>query len=341
MDREPSRRVTAHDVARLAGVSQTTVSLVYRDAASGARIPEATQERVRAAGAELGYVPNHVARSLRSDRTNLIGLATTLNAMSALQGIRAARETARQAGRQLLVLPGDDEAALLQALDLAARGMLDAIILCPTTKAVEDKALTVADAGRTVVATSLPRRTRLTVVEPDLKSAGQLAADHLWTLGHRSVVLAGPSTGADDARFSAFLAEWGRRGGTATLHLSGRGGADDGRTAGRTLATSTGPGLATAVFGFNDDYAMGVVAGLSEQGLQVPTDVSVMGCDNAPMAPFLQPSLTTIDLDSSGLMGKAVQLVTEALDGAPAPRRKRHRVAATLVARGSTSTAAS
>jgi len=250
-------------------------------------------------------------------------------------GIRAARETARKSGRQLLVLPGDDEADLLQAFDLAARGVLDGLILFPTTKLVEQRALKVSESGRTVVATNLPRRTRLPVVELDLRSVGRLAASHLWSLGHRSVMTAGPSSGGEDARFSSFVAEWTRLGGTVTPHLTGRGTAEDGLRAGRAVAAEVGRRGVTAVFAFTDDFAVGVIAGLADAGLDVPGDVSVIGCDNAPLGQFLRPALTTIDPDNAGLMDQAVRLVVELLDGGPT-RRRRHKIAATLTVRDST-----
>ncbi|WP_184749295.1 LacI family DNA-binding transcriptional regulator [Microbacterium thalassium] len=309
-----SGRVGVREVARAAGVSTQTVSRVINGAAS---VRPETRDRVVAAMAELGYRVNNAARSLGTRTTRTIGVvASDADLYGPATAIAELEAAARRSGRWIATAYAD--AADPASVDAAAEHLLsqgvDGMILVaphePTMSAVERRVLDVP----------------LVAMHGGEGAAAQtagaaLAVEHLAGLGHRRIARLG---GARDwieetaraAGFAAALektglivvAEW--RGDWSAR--SGFGAAGDVAAA---VAAEEGP---TAIVVANDQMALGLIAGLSAAGLDVPGDVSIMGFDDNPDAAFYRPALTTIRLDIAGEARRCVAAALATVSDEPA-----------------------
>ena len=307
----PPRTPVLADVAELAGVSQQTVSRVVRGSPSVAR---RTRERVEQAIAEVGYQPNAAARTLVTRRSRRIGVVA---ASSALYGpamtLTGIQEAARAAGYSVTVvmvsdlLPASVSAALSE---LRAQNVDGAIAVVPE------------DASQTAVASadaSFP-----CVLAPGLDgdgipdaywgevAAARAATQHLIGLGHATVHhVAGPQDWAESrARATGWRTALVENLRTVPRPVRGSWTARSGLSAGREVVAAG----ATAVFAANDHMAIGVLRAVTEAGLSVPRDVSVIGFDDVPEAEFLNPPLSTVHQDFGEIGRRCVRVLLGRLD---------------------------
>jgi DNA-binding LacI/PurR family transcriptional regulator len=330
------RRPGGTDVARLAGVSQKTVSRVFNNEPKV--LPE-TRERVLAAAQRLGYRPNGAARALLTGRTHRIGVVSLGTAHFGPSSLLVALEReARSINYSLSIANsfGEDSSGLAAAMEsLLAQGV-EAIIL---SEPVED--------GDEPLEADVPVLTlgRAPVVHaPTLLSVwaaegGEAAAEvtrYLLSLGHRTVHhIAGPHRWwAARERREHWRDALVAAGADVPEALTGDWTAARGYELGRELARD--PGV-TAVFAANDETAIGVIHALHAAGRSVPGDVSVAGFDDLPIAAHVWPPLTTVSSDNAELAATGLRYLVEFLNDPatrPAPPPKhRHR----LVIRDSTS----
>ncbi len=330
------RRPGGTDVARLAGVSQKTVSRVFNNEP---RVTEETRDRVLAAAQRLGYRPNGAARALLTGRTYRIGVVSLGTAHFGPSSLLVALEREARAINYSLSIAnsfGDDSSGLTAAMDsLLAQGV-DAILL---SEPVED--------GDEALVSDVPVLTlgRAPVVHaPTLLSVraaegGEAAAEvtrYLLDLGHRTVHhVAGPQRWwAARERWQHWRDTLVAAGAEVPEVLDGDWTAARGFDLGRTLARD--PGV-TAIFAANDETAIGVIHALHAAGRAVPGDVSVVGFDDIPVAAHVWPPLTTVSSDNAELAATGLRYLAEFLEDPatpPAPPPKhRHR----LVFRDSTS----
>lgn len=335
------KRVTVKEVASRAGVSVTTVSWVVRGGAGGnVRISPATRARVEQVIEDLGYRPSAVARNLRAQRTQLLAaMVPDLTNPFFPQMIRGAQETAERDDYQLAVYDTHGSHARERAF---VTGMLDrradGVMLVPLYLTDGDVAELVA-AGLSVVTTGAESGvTAVDVVTEDLAHAAEVAMAHLLELGHTRIAhLAGPQ----DVFAGRVRLEVYRQAIEAT------GTAPDDRLVrfGDFTASGVGPAVdalmrledpPTAIFAANDQMAIAALKQLRRRGVDVPSDVSVVGIDNIPDATSVDPELTTVDLDPVGL-GRllARTLVARIQTGTNEPG-SRTAVRGGLVVRGST-----
>ncbi|MBX5440920.1 MAG: LacI family DNA-binding transcriptional regulator [Solirubrobacteraceae bacterium] len=303
----PERPPTSHDVARLAGVSQPTVSRALRDEAG---VSEATKQAVRAAAEQLGYIPIQRGRSLSTSRSGQIAVVVhDLATPFSLEILQAADAVLHGAGQRMLVLTPDaaDEALAPRLLD----GSLDGAILTTT---MLDSSLPQRLARRGLPFVLLNREVDDApgdVCVVDNVAGGRLAAEELLAAGHREIAaLFGPaqtSTGRDrEAGFRAALAEAGvalperrTRRGPYTFAF--------GRAATAALL-ETRP---TALFCGDDVVAIGAYNALLARGASVPGDVSLIGFDDLSLAAWDVFQLTTVRGDLVRLMRTAAELLLE------------------------------
>ncbi len=340
-----SRPVTIRDVAALAGVSQPTASLVLGRHPT-ARVAAATRERVLAAAAELGYKPNVVARSLARGRSFALGVVVPdLRNPFVLDVIAGAERVASSAGYAVLLCDQSARPVAAHLETLRAR-QIDGVLL----DAVGAAALPAnALRGVKVVLIDEPSD-QWPGVSTDAQRAGALAAEHLLALGHREVAFIGPSSDVHAFRmrergFVKALREAGvsvRSDRWRRAPATVRGGQTSMRA---LLALQPRP---TAVFCANDLVAIGAVKQCLTQGVSLPTDVSVVGCDDIEMARFITPELTTITVPARELGARAARLLLSLIEHVNTPveaqvvaaRRALSRpLPVRLVARGSSSIA--
>ncbi|MEV4668735.1 LacI family DNA-binding transcriptional regulator [Microbacterium sp. LWO12-1.2] len=299
---EPRRTVGVRDVAARAGVSRQTVSRVLNDHPDVA--PE-TQERVRAAMAELGYRMNNAARALGTRRSRTLGvLASDALQYGPSRSIAALEASARDAGYWVSAAFADagDAAAVVAAVDhLVAQGVEGIVVVAPharTLAALDDlridvPVITLHSAGRGAPGLSV-----------DQAAGARLAVAALADAGHTRIAhLAGPADWLEaESRTEGFAAELAARGLDAGPVIEGDWSAGSGYAA---VAAVRASGV-TAVFAANDQMALGLLGGLHEAGLAVPGDISVVGFDDIPDAAYYWPQLTTVRQDFDELARRAV-----------------------------------
>ncbi len=307
------RSIGVRDVAVRAGVSRQTVSRVLNDHPDVA--PE-TQERVRAAMAELGYRMNNAARALGTRRSRTLGvLASDALQYGPSRSLAALEASAREAGYWVSAAFADaaDAEAVVAAVDhLVVQGVEGIVVVAPHAQTLE--ALAALRIGVPVV-TLHSAGLGETGLSVDQVAGARLAVAALADAGHTRIAhLAGPTDWLEaESRADGFAAELAARGLTPGPVIAGDWSAGSGHAAVEAVRRSG----VTAVFAANDQMALGLLSALHEAGLGVPDDVSVVGFDDTPDAAYYWPALTTVRQDFDELARRAVAAVIG--DGAAAP----------------------
>ena len=326
-------RPTGRDVARAAGVSQATVSLVFSDSeVTRARVSAPTRERVRAAARQLGYQPQAAGRQLRLGRTGLVHLAVP-NILGPFfaRVLDGAQGAATGLGVAVVVSSGWDGPTLARA---HGDGRFDGLLLCSPDDSQlgglpDPVPVVFLDAEPPTVPSPL-RRT----LELDVAGGMAAAVDHLRGLGH---VRLGHLRSTDSAHtFRSRQAGFERAArGLEVLEtgVSINGGLEAARAAGRELLDR--PDRPSAVVCDDDVVAAGLYHAAAELGLRIPDDLSVVGIDNILAAALLTPGLTTVDLPGERLGGAGMELLAALIAG-DAPAGPDRPLATTLVVRAST-----
>lgn len=326
------RRVTIHDVAARAGVSQPTASLVLSNHPR-ARVAPATRQRVLDAAAELGYKPNVVAKSLASRRSFALGvIVPDVRNPFVADVITGAERVAADAGYAVL-LCDQSARSVRQHLDVLRARQIDGVLLDAVgASTLPDEAL----AGVNVVLIDEPSE-RWPGIATDAVMAGRLAAEHLLELGHTEMAFIGPASDVHAFRmrergFVGRLREAGIALRSARLRrapatVSG------GRDAMRLLLAN-GP-RPTAVFCANDLMAIGALKQALTAGLSLPTDLSVVGCDDIELARYVTPELTTISVPARELGARAARLLLQLIEQSPQRVSASRLLPVRLVTRGS------
>jgi LacI family transcriptional regulator len=329
---------TMNDVARAADVSIATVSHVI----NGTRFvsPERV-ERVHAAMLELDYTPDGTARSLRVGRTDTIGLIVPDNSNPFFGELARWIEDAGFAAGYTTILANSNERSYRERryIDTLLSKRIDGLIITPTAES-DDEAVVNSLRKVRIPVVVMDRDVDLpnadVVIYDDGRGSGD-AARHLLELGHTQLAcIAGPP-GVPLERLEGFL---------QTTYAAGVEVADDaivsgdfhfagGRDATRALLAADV--RFTAVFAANDLMAAGAIRELTENGLRVPADVSVVGFDDAPIAEMLSPTLTTVRQPLQEMADAAVSLLLARVSkGGDAKTGTRRVLPTSLVVREST-----
>jgi DNA-binding LacI/PurR family transcriptional regulator len=296
-------------------------------------VAPATRERVRAAASTLGYRPNVVAQSLARGRSFALGvIVPDLRNPFFVDVIAGAERVAAAAGYALL-LCGETERPVDAHLETLLSRQIDGVILDAANAASLDAG---ALAGVNVVLVDEPPE-RWPGVASDAMGAGRLVAEHLLGLGHRQLAFIGPSSNVHTFRMRergfvqalraagvALPSRWLRR---APATAAG------GRDAMRALLNDRP--RPSAVFCANDLLALGALKAAAEARVRVPSELSLVGCDDIEMAQLVTPELTTVAVPARELGAGAARLLLRQLAGEPA-RAASAPLAVRLVARGTT-----
>jgi DNA-binding LacI/PurR family transcriptional regulator len=289
-----SRGVVMVDVARLAGVSQKTVSRVVNGAP---HVRPAVRERVNRAIEELGYRPNVAAQALARERSHTIGvLALGTRFFGPSRRVFTLEHEARRLGYTM---------ALTSVPDLSARSVdIDPAQL----------------AGLPVVTSAgwITGVSRQAVVDIDQEEACRELTSYLLNLGHETVWHVGGPRGWDAAQKR--VVGWRsalRHAGARVPHvLYGDWSAASGYEQGRKLAPRDD---VTAIFAANDQMAMGILRAFHEVGRDIPGDVSVVGFDDVPEAEFQMVPLTTVGIDADEAAQRILAELLRMIEGGEPP----------------------
>jgi LacI family transcriptional regulator len=297
------KRVTILDVAARAGVHPATVS---RALSRPEKVAPDTRKRVEAAVSRLGFVPNRAAQVMKTGRTgNIAVIVPDITNPHFASMVRAVERAARASDLQVLLADaGEHWREEIRAARTFAPDVDGFVVLSPRGLHRDVEAL----GGRSAVFVNRPVAGHAAVL---LRSAPAVhdALLHLAAFGHRRLVFLGGPTGS--------WAAVERRG--AVRKTARTVGVDvevmDASTPTFEAAVECVPRVlrtaATAVIAFNDQMALGVVAGLGRLGVAVPGDLSVVGFDDVPMAAMVAPPLTTISLPTEQAGTTAVELLVD------------------------------
>ncbi|MCU1445527.1 LacI family DNA-binding transcriptional regulator [Cryobacterium sp.] len=314
---------TLRDVAALAGVSIKTVSNVVHDFE---HIRPATRTKVRAAIDELGYKPNITARSLRSGRTGVIGLALPELSLSYFAELADAIIQAAER-RHLVVLleqtGGGDRDREIAMLSSPRLQLTDGLIFSPLGMSTDDAELLnvgypLVLLGERVFGSPVDHVTMHNV------EAAKAATRHLISRGRRRIAVIGAHegelVGSAALRLQGYreaLSESGIPFDPALIGHVGLWHRLDGAEAMRAMIDS-GVNF-DAVFGLNDALALGAMRVAQVAGLRVPEDVMFMGFDGLDETQYSLPTLSTIDPGRDEIADTAVRLLVQRIEEGVTP----------------------
>ena len=331
------RRATQKDVARLAGVSQATVSMVLSGGAPA--IPAETWERITNAARELGYVPNRAAQALRTSRTMTIACIvpdiTNPFYPALIRGIQSV--TDKVSYDVLSVNTDGSPERERHFLDWFRQGRVDGVIgVFFTLKAKDFKPL--VDAGVPVVRIESSKKRGGDIAIDDIfvdsRAAAYAVTKRLLALGHSRIAMIAGRGGPQGVRVEGYreaLLEAGIEPHVVIDEAFSEVGGT--RAAEKILDGGFAP---TAIFAANDLMAIGVMQALRERGIEMPRDVAVVGFDDISAARLVTPPLTTVAQFQDKMGARAAKILLDRLNGKAPPGGTATEMPFSLIERGST-----
>lgn len=340
--RASGQGVSLKSLAEHVGLSQAAVSLVINRSPGAKSIPHRTQELIREAARELNYRPNHIARSLRQQRSYTIGVVVPeISEGYAALVMSGIEDHLLQEGYFYFVVSHHhrDELIVEYPLMLQQRAVEGLIAV--------DTAITRAAQVPLVAVSGHRELPGVTNIVLDHARAATLAMEHLTKLGHRQIAfIKGQAFSSDTAiRWESVRNAAQTLGVAINEHLVGQlegesSSPELGYLVAKKLLASGKP--FTALFAFNDISAIGAIQAIREGGRSIPLDVSVVGFDDIQSAAFQNPALTTVrqPLREMGML--AAETLLRRIAAPPeAPYPKEIVVQPELVCRASTAKASS
>ena len=309
-------RVTIRDIAGLAGVSVATVSRVMNR--RGDVAPE-TRELVQRIVREQGYTTSRAARGLSAGRTGLIGATVPLVYPAYFSFILSgAAEALSERDMRLVLCPTQHEHAKeVSLLERMMHGTTDGgLLILPQESSDELESLLLHGYRFVVVDPLQPLNERIPSVSAAHSAGADIAVKHLLSLGHRRIgAITGPRGWiATEERLRGFHAALAAAGimPDPALEIATDFQIEGGIEAAGQLLDA--PNRPTAIFGFNDNVAIGALRAAEARGLIVPDDLSVVGFDDSEQSGLVTPALTTVRQPLAEMGRMAVSLLLRLLD---------------------------
>lgn len=333
-------RATQKDVAKAAGVSQATVSMVLSGA--GAAIPAETWARITKAAKELGYTPNRFAQALKTSRSMSIACIVpdiTNPFYPAL--IRGVQSVADQMNYDVMAVNTDGTPERERHfLDWARQGRVDGVIGVFFTLNARDFSPLV-EAGVPVVRIESSRKRGGEIAVDDIyvdsRTAAQAVTEYLIAEGHTQIALVAGRGGPQPHRIEGYRTALGKVGYAEHVvvddEFSEIGGM---RAAEKIIAGDFRP---TAIFAANDLMAIGAMQALRARNIAIPEEVAVVGFDDIPAAKLVTPTLTTVAQFQWQMGERAAQMLMERLRGEKTGGGCAVEMPFDLIVRGSTTIA--
>lgn len=317
-----SGTITLRDVAERAGVSITTVSRILNGRETGVPVREATRERILAAAKDLGYKPNLLARALRGSSSSLLGvIVRDISDPFHAQVLRGVNRVAQVRGYRLFLGHVDyqpDVAAIYGSM--FEQSHADGILVMGDIKGGDAAIDDLADRHDHVVGVSDrvgPRR--VPGVYVDNVRGTILALEHIWDLGHRSIICVADERMADGpvrARtYERFMNERGMAD-RARVYFTTQPDPEPSYRLGRELfGHFDRPSRPTAVFAASDTIAIGLLQAAFQARIVVPEQLSIVGFDDIDIASFTIPPLTTISQSGVEMGRIAAEMLLDMIEG--------------------------
>jgi LacI family transcriptional regulator len=317
--------VTIRDVAKASGFSITTVSVVLNDAPLARYIPLDTKEHIKKAAKKLRYRPNVLARSLRSKRSNTVGVIVfDITDPYCTHIVRGIEKSLYQSSYiPILTDAQNDRTRFERYLEMLLDRRVEGLITLSSSLMLDLDILAVLE-KRHVPTVLIGRETKpqaMSAVIVDNVAGARAALEHLFTLGHRQIAFVrGPKMLADSRERWKGIRAFAHDAGLAldpkmVVDLKDPydppAGIEGGCKLTQELLRRKRP--FTAIMAFDDMTAFGVVRALNKSRLRVPEDCSVVGFDDISAAAFYTPPLTTVrqPMETMGAIG--VEILLEAI----------------------------
>lgn len=318
---------TIKDVAKLAGVSPSTVS---RTLSNRIFVEEETRQKVLRAVEELNYKPSIVARALREGKTYTIAfLVPDINSFFYPMIMKSIEQYAAEKGYSIILCNNNEDVENEKRnLEMLGSRGIDGILCMSVEDDVRHLERFEKERGVPVVLVNRDCPDGISCITMDNVHGGYLMTRYLLEMGHRNIV--GMFGSFDRLRFRERFDGWKRAmeefgvtdwekrvvSGVETIDEAYR----------RTLEILSGGERPTAFFASLDILSIGIYSGISQCGLSIPEDISVAGFDNIFMTAYMVPPLTTYNASVDRLARESVDCLLEQIEG----RREKRK----LVLRG-------
>lgn len=343
--------ITIRDVARESGYSASTVSIVLNNAPLSRYIPGDTKSRIETAARRLGYRPNPLARSLRSQRSNIVGVMVfNITDPFCTPMIRGIENSLYQANYLSLLADAHNEPHRFERyLEMLLDRRVEALIVVANWLVTDIKLL--ADLTEKQVPTVIAGRAfeaqSVSTVSVDNEGGAAMALEYLNRLGHRDIAfLRGPKNLASSRQRWKGIRSFAQ---SAGLHLASKRIVELPESLDPNSSFEAGSHLTsqllrqdkpfTALMAYDDITALGALRALKKKGLRVPEDCSVIGFDDVAQASLSVPSLTTVRQPMEAMGSMSVGIVLDAIKAVNQKRDVpvvRRRIPAEIVVREST-----
>lgn len=342
---------TIRDVARESGYSASTVSIVLNSAPLSRYIPSDTKERIQTAARRLGYRPNPLARSLRSQRSNIVGVMvfdiTDPFCTPILRGLE--NSLYRSNYLSLLADSHNDPRRFERYLEMLLDRRVEGLVIIANWLVTDIKL--VADLTErqipTVIAGWAFEIENVSTVSGDNEGGACLAMEHLYRLGHKDIAfLRGPRNLASSGQRWKGIRSFAQ---SAGLRLEAKRIAELPESLDPNSSFEAGAQLTaellrqgkafTALMAYDDMTALGALRALKMKGLRVPEDCSVIGFDDVAQAALSVPSLTTVRQSMEEMGSISVEMILGGIKAVDQKRRvpvARRKIPAELIVREST-----
>lgn len=300
-----SGKPTMADVARAAGVSTATVSRVLRGEEGASSVQ--TRARVLACAAELGYIVNSVASSMRSRQTRTVGLIIADVANPWFGQLAAGVESVLGPAGFSVILANTNNSVERErgAVQTLLQQQVDALVVASSSPDGEHLRGAVSRGTRVVLVDAELPGLDVDSVTIDNEAAARAATRHLLEAGHEdiAIVAGGPGPASDRARLDGYTHALAERGVTLRPEYVRTGSAtfDGGHAAvAGLLALRRRP---SAILATNNLMTVGALVAIADAGLRVPGDVSIVGIDDMEWYPIASPAITAV-YESATEMGR-------------------------------------
>lgn len=309
------KNVTIKDIAQEMQLSVNTISRALRDMSD---ISEETKNKIRAKALEMGYKKNYLASTLRTNRSQTIGVIMPDILNPVYSGMYKGIESiCKKSGYTILLANSNENIAdERREIETMISHQVDGIILCPTMKNSDNlRILKNESIPYVLLARSFYDKTVNSVVNNDF-TGGYLACDYLISKGYNSFLyLTGP----------LYISSARERRDGFVKCMQSKGIPEESLTVCETEPTWKGAYKSMtallkngfqkkSIFAFSDFMAMGVLKALKEKDISVPEDIAVIGYDNIDLCDLTTPSLTTVDICKFRLGVQGIKLLLEVLN---------------------------